>query len=92
MQSLKQLEQQKADLDLSIAKSLEVAKKVALELERARIRQEIVDKGANEIMALMEKYSLSQEDIFPSRASKETAMALKQSKTLAEMRTYFNRR
>jgi hypothetical protein len=44
-------------------------------------------------MALMEKYNLSKEDLFPgSSPSKVTNLPLKESKTLAEMRQYFNRR
>lgn len=92
MHSLKQLEQQKADLELAIAKSVEASKKIAIELERARIRQEIISKGSREIMALMEKYGLSQEDIFPGPVSRDAEIHLRPSKTLAEMRTYFNRR
>jgi hypothetical protein len=41
----------------------------------------------------MEKYNLSKEDLFPgSSSSKVTNLPLKESKTLAEMRQYFNRR
>jgi hypothetical protein len=93
MSSLKQLEQQKADLDLKIAQSLDIAKKIAIELEQARIRQEEIDIGTAQIKALMEKYNLSQEDLFPGPASSRVAhMTIRESKTLAEMRQYFNRR
>lgn len=93
MPSLQQLQQQKADLDLKIAQSLETAKKITLELEEARIRQEEVDAGTTQIKALMDKYNLSQEDLFPDSASSKLAhMPVKESKTLAEMRQYFNRR
>lgn len=40
----------------------------------------------------MEKYDLSQEDLFPSASSKVVSIQQKESKTLAEMRQYFNRR
>ena len=92
MSSLQQLQQLKADLDLKIAQSLETAKKITLELEQAQIRQEKIDKGTAEIRAVMEKYDLSQEDLFPSASSKVVSIQHKESKTLAEMRQYFNRR
>jgi len=92
MSSLKLLQQQKADLDLKIAQSLETAKKIALELEEAQIRQKEIDTGTTEIMALMDKYNLSQEDLFPVASSKVTQLPLKESKTLSDMRQYFNRR
>jgi antitoxin component HigA of HigAB toxin-antitoxin module len=92
MSSLQQLQQIKADLDLKIAQSLETAKKITLELEQAQIRQERVDKGTAEVRAVMEKYDLSQEDLFPSASSKVVSIQHKESKTLAEMRQYFNRR
>jgi antitoxin component HigA of HigAB toxin-antitoxin module len=92
MSSLKKLEQQKAELDLKIAQSLEVLKKMDLDLERARLRQEAIDQGTAQIMAVMEKYNLTQEDIFPSSSiSKITTLKPKESQTLAEMRQYFNR-
>jgi uncharacterized protein YwgA len=91
MSSLKQLEQQKAELDLKIAQSLEMLKKMDVDLERARLRQEAVDRGAAEIMFVMEKYNLTQEDIFPTSSSKVTTLKPKESQTLAEMRQYFNR-
>jgi antitoxin component HigA of HigAB toxin-antitoxin module len=92
MSSLKQLEQQKAELDLKISQSLDLLKKMDLDLEKARLRQEAVDQGTAQIKAVMEKYDLSQEDIFPNSASKVIAMKPKESQTLAEMRQYFNRR
>ena len=92
MSSLKQLEQQKAELDLKIMQSLEIAKKMELDLDQARLRQQAIDRGASEIKAVMEKYNLSQEDIFPSAQSKATAAHKSESKTLSEMRQYFNRR
>ena len=92
MSSLKQLQQQKADLDLKIAQSMESAKRIALELEQAQIRQEEIDTGTTQIKALMERYNLSQEDLFPSNPSKVVSIQSKESKTLAEMRQYFNRR
>lgn len=91
MSSLKQLEQQKAELDLKIAQSLEMLKKMDVDLERARLRQEAVDRGTAEIMFVMEKYNLTQEDIFPNSTSKVTMLRPKESQTLAEMRQYFNR-
>ena len=92
MSSLKQLQQQKADLDLKIAQSLETARRIALELEQAQIRQKEIDTGTTQIKALMEKYNLSQEDLFPVVSSKVTQIPLKESKTLSDMRQYFNRR
>lgn len=92
MSSLKQLQQQKADLDLKIAQSLETAKRISLELEQAQIRQVEIDTGTTQIKALMEKYNLSQEDLFPVASSKVTQLPLKESKTLSDMRQYFNRR
>ena len=92
MSSLQQLQQLKADLDLKIAQSLETAKKITQELEQAQIRQEKIDKGTAEIRAVMEKYDLSQEDLFPSPSFKVVSLQHKESKTLAEMRQYFNRR
>jgi len=91
MSSLKLLEQQKAELDLKIALSLEMLKKMDKDLEQARLRQEAVDRGTAEIKAVMEKYNLTQEDIFPTSVSKVTAIKHKESQTLAEMRQYFNR-
>ena len=92
MPSLKQLEQQKADLDLKISQSLEMAKKMSLELEEARVRHQAIERGTSEIKSVMEKYNLSQEDIFPGAPSKAMAANKVESKTLAEMRQYFNRR
>ena len=91
MSSLKKLEQQKAELDLKIAQSLEVLKKMDLDLEQARLRQVAIDQGTAQIMEVMEKYNLTQEDIFPSSISKVTTVKPKESQTLAEMRQYFNR-
>jgi hypothetical protein len=92
MSSLQQLQQLKADLDLKIAQSMETAKKITLELEQAQIRQKNIDKGTAEIKAVMEKYSLSPEDVFPSASPKVVSIQSKEAKTLAEMRQYFNRR
>lgn len=91
MSSLKKLEQQKAELDHKIAQSLEVLKKMDLDLEQARVRQEAIDQGTAQIRAVMEKYNLTQEDVFPNSISKVTSIKPKESQTLAEMRTYFNR-
>ncbi len=92
MSSLKQLEQQKAELDLKISQSLDLLKKMDLDLEKARLRQDAVDQGTAQIKAVMEKYDLTQEDIFPNSSSKVVALKPKESQTLAEMRQYFNRR
>ena len=92
MSSLKQLQQQKADLDLKIPQSIETARRITLELEQAQIRQKEIDIGTTQIKALMDKYNLSQEDLFPSNPSKVVSIQSKESKTLAEMRQYFNRR
>ncbi|MEK7346836.1 MAG: hypothetical protein AAB176_14240 [Pseudomonadota bacterium] len=92
MSSLQQLQQQKADLDLKIAQSLEISKKIALELAQAQIRQKEIDTGTTQIKALMEKYNLSQEDLFPNAQAKVIPIQSKEAKTLAEMRKYFNRR
>lgn len=66
MSSLKQLEQQKAELEIKITQSLEIAKKVELELERARARQIAVDKCSKEIRSLLENYGLRMEDVLPT--------------------------
>lgn len=92
MHSLKLLEQQKAELDLKISQSLEMAKKMSLDLEQARVRHQAIERGTSEIKSVMEKYNLSQEDIFPGAPSKAMAANKVESKTLAEMRQYFNRR
>ncbi len=92
MSSLKQLEQQTAELDLKISQSLDLLKKMDLDLEKARLRQDAVDQGTAQIKAVMEKYDLTQEDIFPNSSSKVVALKPKESQTLAEMRQYFNRR
>jgi hypothetical protein len=92
MPSLKQLEQQKAELDLKISQSLEVLKKMDLELEQARLRQEAVEQGAAQIAAVMERYNLTPEDVFPGSVSKSATVKPKESQTLDEMRQYFNRR
>lgn len=92
MPSFQQLQQQKAELDLKIAQSLDAAKKIAIELEQAQIRQNEIDTGTSQIKALMERYNLSQDDLFPSNASKVVSVQSKEAKTLAEMRQYFNRR
>jgi hypothetical protein len=92
MLSLKQLEQQKAELDSKITQSLEILKKMDIDLEQARLRQQAIDQGTAQIMAVMEKYNLTQEDIFPSGISKGPRIKPKESQTLAEMRQYFNRR
>jgi len=77
---------------LKIAQSLEISKKIALELEQAQIRQKEIDAGTTQIKALMEKYNLSQEDLFPNAQSTVIPIQSKEAKTLAEMRQYFNRR
>ena len=92
MPSLKQLEQQKAELDFKITQSMEILKKMDLDLEQARLRQEAIDQGTAQIMVIMEKYNLTQEDIFPSSSSKIATVKHKESQTLSEMRQYFNRR
>ena len=93
MASFQQLQQQKAELDLKIAQSMDAARRMAAELEQARLRHEEIEAGTAQIMALMEKYNLSKEDLFPgSLPSKVTNLPLKEAKTLAEMRQYFNRR
>ena len=92
MPSLKQLEQQKAELDFKITQSLEILKKMDLDLEQARLRQEELDLGTAQIMAVMEKYNLTQEDVFPDNITKAASLKPKESQTLAEMRQYFNRR
>jgi hypothetical protein len=43
-------------------------------------------------MAVMEKYNLSPEDVFPNSMAKVVPVKHKESQTLAEMRQYFNRR
>lgn len=91
MPSLKQLEKQKAELDFKIYQSLEILKKMDAELEQARLRQEQVDKGTAEILAVMEKYQLRPDDVFPDTPSNVTSIKPKPSQTLSEMRQFFNR-
>jgi antitoxin component HigA of HigAB toxin-antitoxin module len=79
MASFQQLQQQKAELDLKIAQSMDAAKRMAAELEQAQIRHEEIETGTAQIMALMEKYNLSKEDLFPgSSPSKVTNLPLKE--------------
>ena len=93
MATFQQLQQQKAELDLKIAQSLDAAKRMSEELEQARFRHEEVEAGTRQIMALMDKYNLSKEDLFPNPSSSKVAnLPLREAKTLAEMRQYFNRR
>ena len=93
MASFQELQQQKAELDLKSAQSMDAAKKMSEELERARVRHEEVEAGTRQIMALMDKYNLSKEDLFPNPSSSKVAnLPLREAKTLAEMRQYFNRR
>ncbi len=92
MLSLKQLEQQKAELDFKITQSMEVLKKMDQDLEQARLRQQAIDQGTAQIMAVMEKYNLTPEDIFPNSTPKIATVKHKESQTLSEMRQYFNRR
>ena len=92
MPSLKQLEEQKAELDFKITQSMEVLKKMDQDLEQARLRQQAIDQGTAQIMAVMEKYNLTQEDIFPNSTPKIATVKHKESQTLSEMRQYFNRR
>jgi len=66
MSSLKQLEQQKAQLEIKINQSIEIAKKVELELQKARVRQHAVDRCSTEINRLLDNHGLSVEDIFPA--------------------------
>ena len=91
MPSLKQLEKQKAELDFKINQSLEILKKMDEELEQARLRQEQIDKGTAEIMAVMEKYQLTLNDVFPDSLPHVATIKHKHSQTLAEMRQFFNR-
>jgi hypothetical protein len=71
---------------------MEILKKMDLDLEKARLRQQAIDQGTAQIMAVMEKYNLTQEDIFPGSIPKIGTVKPKESQTLAEMRHYFNRR
>lgn len=94
MPSLQQLEQEKAALELKIAQSIEAAKKVDEDLEKARIRYEAINKGKLEIQAVLDKYGLLKEDVFPSPGSKTNNkqnlnMFDKQGQSLKEMRDYF---
>lgn len=91
MPTLKQLELDKAALDLKIAQSIEAAKKMDAELEKARIRQEAIDKSALEIQLVLKKYNLRMEDVFPT-PSNVINMQKKEGQTLREMRQYFTGR
>ena len=93
MASFQELQQQKAELDLKIAQSMDAARRMADELEQARLRHEEIEAGTAQIMSLMDKYNLSKEDLFPNPSSSKVAnLPLREAKTLAEMRQYFNRR
>ena len=94
MTSLKQLEQEKAALELKIAQSIEAAKKVDEDLDKARIRYEAIKKGKQEIQDVLDKYGLLKEDVFPSpgiKTSNKQPLNLfdRQGQTLKEMRDYF---
>jgi hypothetical protein len=89
MPTLKQLELEKAALDLKIAQSIEAAKKMDAELERARLRQEAIDKSTFEIQAVLQKYSLRIEDVFPT-STNLIKLQKKEGQTLREMRQFFS--
>jgi len=91
MPTLKQLEQEKAALDLKIAQSIEAAKKMDAELEKARLKQEAIDKSALEIQTVLKKYNLRMEDVFPA-PSNVIKMQKKEGQSLREMRQFFTGR
>jgi uncharacterized protein YwgA len=91
MPTLKQLELDKAALDLKIAQSIEAAKKMDAELEKARLKQEAIDKSALEIQSVLQKYNLRMDDVFPT-PSNVIKMQKNEGKTLSEMRQYFTGR
>lgn len=66
MPTLKQLEQEKAALDLKIALSVEAAKKVAEDLEKARHRQAAIDQCNQEIARLLKNHNLRIDDLIPT--------------------------
>ena len=61
MASFQQLQQQKAELDLKIAQSMDAARRMADELEQARLRHEEIEAGTAQIMALMDKYNTARD-------------------------------
>jgi uncharacterized protein YwgA len=89
MPSLKQLEQDKAALDLKIAQSIEAAKRMDAELEKARKKQEAIDKSSLEIQSVLQKYSLRMEDVFPTPPA-NTKLHKKEGQSLREIRQFFN--
>ena len=79
LSTLHQLELEKAALELKIAQSIEAAKKVTDNLEKARLRQAAIDKCNLEMAALLERYGLGMEDLLPSETTGSQAIH-KQSK------------
>jgi hypothetical protein len=72
--TLKQLEQEKAALELKIAQSIEAANKVTDSLEKARLRQAAIDQCNLEMMTLLERYGLGIDDLLPSESTGSQAI------------------
>lgn len=93
MSSLEELQQRKIDLDLKIAQSLKVVQRLALDLTQAQIQLVEINSDLNQIKALIQQNRLSQNDFSAATACGDAAETLSpESKTLSEMRQYFNRR
>lgn len=92
MSSLQELQRQKIDLDLKIAQSLKVAQRLALDLTQAQIQQAEIDSDLSQIKTLIQQYKLSQDDFSAATSGDATETLSPESKTLSEMRQYFNRR
>jgi hypothetical protein len=67
--TLKQLEQEKAELELKIAQSIEAANQVTDRLEKARLRQAAIDQCNQEMMTLLERYGLGMDDLLPTEST-----------------------
>jgi hypothetical protein len=67
--TLQQLEQEKAELELKIAQSIEAANQVTDRLEKARLRQAAIDQCNQEMMTLLERYGLGMDDLLPTEST-----------------------
>ena len=67
--TLKQLEREKAELELKIAQSIEAANKVTDRLEKARLRQAAIDQRNQEMRGIIERYGLGMSDLLPEEST-----------------------
>lgn len=93
MSSVQLLIDQKAALEIEIARAVKAAeeKKKALEAEIAKRRADEIAQGKAEIAKLMQQYNLRPEEVFgPAAASaKAGGVAGKRSGYLSEIRQYY---